>query len=89
LTQEQGDQIGRIFAYWMIVFFGYLFDYYKRNEKMRATLSHGESDALISTKMGWATLWAFFHKLIWSPCSVLFLRNYSFVLQQSCPFSMG
>jgi hypothetical protein len=46
-AKEQGDQIGRIFAYWVIVFFGQLFEKYRSRLIFCATLSHEKSCALI------------------------------------------
>jgi sulfur relay (sulfurtransferase) DsrC/TusE family protein len=34
----QGEQIGRIFAHWAIVFFGQFFENYEGSPKFRATL---------------------------------------------------
>jgi hypothetical protein len=45
----QGDQIGRIFAYWTTVCFGH-FDDNKRSSNCWATFFHGKSYVLILTK---------------------------------------
>jgi hypothetical protein len=51
LVVPQGDQIGRIFAYWAIVFFGQFFENYRRGTNSWATFFHGKSNALILTKI--------------------------------------
>jgi hypothetical protein len=38
--QEQGDRIGRNFAYWAIVYFGHFFENYKSGPKFWATFFH-------------------------------------------------
>jgi hypothetical protein len=63
----QGDQIGRIFAQWTIVFFGPFFDNYKTSSNSLSTYFHCRSYLLILAKKGRATFWRFFHKLTWSP----------------------
>jgi hypothetical protein len=40
---------------------------YKRSQTFCATFAHGNVFVLIVTKMDCATIWAIFHKLIWSP----------------------
>jgi hypothetical protein len=37
LAQNQGDQIGRIFAYWAIVYLGQIFESYISSPNYRAT----------------------------------------------------
>jgi hypothetical protein len=49
LDGDQGDHIGRIFAYWAFVYFGQFF-YYRTSPNICATLFHGESYELILTK---------------------------------------
>jgi hypothetical protein len=58
-TYDQGDQIGRIFAHWAIVFFG-KFKNYKVGQIFWATFYHSKCFVLILTKMGWAKFWAIF-----------------------------
>jgi hypothetical protein len=68
LSLEQGDQIGRIFVYWVIVYFGQFVENYRSSPNIWTTFIHGKSCAIISTKLGWATFWATFsQKFIWSP----------------------
>jgi hypothetical protein len=47
--RTQGDQIGRVFAYWVIVYFG-KFENYKSSPNFGATFSYGKLFALILTK---------------------------------------
>jgi hypothetical protein len=47
---NQGDQIGRIFAYWAIVFFGQFIENYRISANSWATFFHSISYALIFTK---------------------------------------
>jgi hypothetical protein len=49
----QGDQIGRIFAYWAIVFFGQFYEKYSSSQKVKVIYKFRQ-------KMGWAKLWAIF-----------------------------
>jgi hypothetical protein len=65
---KQSDQIGRIFVFWAIVYFGQFFSNY-RSQNFLATFSKVcKRYALIFQKMGWAKFWGdFMHKLIWSP----------------------
>jgi hypothetical protein len=58
-VQNQGDRIGRIFTYWVIVYFEQFFEKDKRNTKF------GQVCPLVKvvyylTKMGWAPFWAIF-----------------------------
>jgi hypothetical protein len=64
LWQEQGDQIGRIFANWAIIFFGHFTENYRSSANSTGTFYHTASYVLIWTKNGLERL---FHKLIWSP----------------------
>jgi hypothetical protein len=63
----QGDQIGRFFAHWVIVYFKPFFENYKRRHNLWRTLFPCKNHTLILTKMGWGAFWAIFNKLIWSP----------------------
>jgi hypothetical protein len=82
----QGDQIGRIFAYWVIDCFGQFFENYRSSPKFLATIFHGKNKVSILIKTGWASLWAIFYKLIWSPCSVVaFVWHFS---KHAEPFSV-
>jgi hypothetical protein len=56
---EQGDQIGRIFAVWAIAIFGQFFGYYFLGKKLHVFYFRQKKD--------WATFWAIVHILIWSP----------------------
>jgi hypothetical protein len=55
LSEHQGDQIGRILAKWVIALFG---TFFQKWPKIWSTFFHGKSNAIILTKMGWATFWA-------------------------------
>jgi hypothetical protein len=58
---RQGDQIGRIFAYWAVYYFWQLFDNYRRNKKIGLLFTMEQATyVLILTKKGWATFWAIF-----------------------------
>jgi hypothetical protein len=63
--REQGDQIGRIFAQWVIVYFGQFYKDYRSNPNFWATLS-----LLIYYVIFFGKKWLgfglgdFFHKLI-------------------------
>jgi hypothetical protein len=57
---SQGDQIGRIFAYWAIFKFGLWFKNYRISKTFSAIFFHGTSCVLIVTKNGWATFWPTF-----------------------------
>jgi hypothetical protein len=68
---KQGDQIGRIFAYWVIVFFELFFLNYVCTEgayDFGATFLSRRKYILSFDKKGVATFWVTFHKLIWPPC---------------------
>jgi hypothetical protein len=60
LPSPQGDQIGRIFAHWAIVFFGQLLKITEVAQIFDALLFKGERYKLILRKTGWATFWAIF-----------------------------
>jgi hypothetical protein len=62
----QGDQIGRFFAAWVIVFFGQFFVNYRLSPNFWGYFFHGKNCALILTKNGLG-FGRFFHKFIWSP----------------------
>jgi hypothetical protein len=52
---EQGDQIGRIFAQWVVVFFGQLLKIYKNSPQFWSTFYQSKDDLFIFTeKMVWA-----------------------------------
>jgi hypothetical protein len=38
LPRDQGDQIGRVFAYWVIAYFGHFYENYRNTLKFSATL---------------------------------------------------
>jgi hypothetical protein len=75
-------EIGRIFAYWAIVFFRQFFKigrFFSPIGRLFSLVSFskitvvaqfflGKNYVLILRKMGCATFWAIFYKLIWSPC---------------------
>jgi hypothetical protein len=64
----QGDQIGRIFAYWSIVFVEQCYEKFSSSPDFWATFFQGKSYVLILAKKGLGfVLGDFFHKLIWSP----------------------
>jgi hypothetical protein len=67
LGLEQGDQIGRIFAYWVVVFFCNFSNVAEISQISESLFSSENSYALILTKMDWATFGRYFNKLIWSP----------------------
>jgi hypothetical protein len=73
---HQGDQIGRIFAQWAIIYFGRFVENRKSSPYFCATFSLSTGmcicDTLIVTKIGLGhILGDFFHQLVWSPCSAL------------------
>jgi hypothetical protein len=55
-----------VFALWVFVHFGQFFLNYRNCPHFGATFLPVWS-CINWTKMGWATLWAIFYKLIWSP----------------------
>jgi hypothetical protein len=57
---HQGDQIGRTFAYRLIVYFGQVKKKYRSSQKSCADIIHSYSYVLISTNIGLATFWAIF-----------------------------
>jgi hypothetical protein len=50
LVYGQGDQIGRIFAYWAIVYFGQFSENYRSSPQLRGYFFHDQCYALILTK---------------------------------------
>jgi hypothetical protein len=56
----QGDQIERIFASWVIVFFGKFFFNFRNSPKFLNYFFNSKSYVLYLTKMGWDTFWATF-----------------------------
>jgi hypothetical protein len=69
-SANQGDQIGRIFAHWAIVYFGrgFFSKITEEAQNFRRLFIDSIDYVLILTIMVWATFWAIFRKLIWSPC---------------------
>jgi hypothetical protein len=68
LARSQGDQIGRIFAHWVIFFFGQFFENYRSSPNIWATLFNGKSCLIILTKTDLVFIFGqLFHQLIWSP----------------------
>jgi hypothetical protein len=80
LWMEQGDQIGRIVAFWVIVYFGqffvstinvtHIFALFFPTYRLYVKL-------LVLTKMHWATLWTIFSQthqgsMLWSLFSAIF-----------------
>jgi hypothetical protein len=57
---NQGGMIGRIFAYWAIVYFGHWFENYGSRANFWDTCFHGSSYVLIEAKNDWATFWETF-----------------------------
>jgi hypothetical protein len=75
-TGQQGDQIGRNLAFPMGGCLNWAIFLIKKQLKISGnfflhilyiSIFLYKDRALILIKMGWATFWAFFHKLIWSP----------------------
>jgi hypothetical protein len=63
---NQGDQIGRIFSYWTIVYFGQSFLNYKSAQHFKILLFIRKSNVLVLTNTG-PQFGRLFRKLIWSP----------------------
>jgi hypothetical protein len=61
---DQGDQIGRIFAYWAIVYFEQFIKLHRRSPDIWTAYFHEKSYVLILPKK-WVGL--HFQRLIWSP----------------------
>jgi hypothetical protein len=54
--------------FWTVLFyFGLFYENYKSSPNLLCTFYNGNNNVLLLTKKGWATYWANFHKLIWSP----------------------
>jgi hypothetical protein len=62
---RQGNQIGRIFAHWVIVYFGLCIENYRSSPIfwIPVKVTHKFWQKWVGPHFGW-----FFHKLIWSPC---------------------
>jgi hypothetical protein len=62
VDSEQGDQIGRIFAQWAIIYSGQFFSKITElaQKFVLPTFRHSIDYVLSFTKMGWATFWAIF-----------------------------
>jgi hypothetical protein len=58
--RHQGDQIGRVLAYWAVVYFGCFLFTVVVAQIHGLLFSQCFSSALILTKTGWATFWATF-----------------------------
>jgi hypothetical protein len=59
-TCKQGDQVGRIFAYWVVVFLVKCFENYRCSTNFWATFFHGSSSVLYFRKFSRATFCAAF-----------------------------
>jgi hypothetical protein len=70
-VRRQGDQIGRIFAYRVIIFLGIIVKITKGAQNSGRLFSTEKVLYSFWQKMGLATFWAIFQKLTWSPCSPL------------------
>jgi hypothetical protein len=63
----QGDQIGRIFAYWAVVSLRQFYENYRGGANFLGNFSHGTSYVLTLAKYGLGCILGdFFHKHIWS-----------------------
>jgi hypothetical protein len=58
-TPSQGDQIGRIFAFWAIVYSGQVFENNKSSQIFGPFLSTAVMHTFLQV-MGWATFWVTF-----------------------------
>jgi hypothetical protein len=54
----QGDQIGRIFAFLRMIFFGQFFKNYRSRPNFWLLFSALKITHVFLAKMGWATVWA-------------------------------
>jgi hypothetical protein len=63
----QGDQIGRIFAYWVTHHFGYFCKKYRNSTNNWATFSTVNLCIDFHKKMDWATFWTTFSP--WYVCT--------------------
>jgi hypothetical protein len=77
---RQRDPIGRIFAQLGDCLLWAVFENYRSSPYFCDDLYLSMDDVLILTKMGLATFWQFFHKLIWSPWSPVKSRQFRFPL---------
>jgi hypothetical protein len=73
---NQGDQIGRIFAQWVIVFFGQFYKNYRSSPKFHIgrlffTYTYRYYVVILTKKMVWQHFGRFFYKLLWSASSQL------------------
>jgi hypothetical protein len=57
VVENQGDQIGRIFAFWAIIWLQNTLSYRSR-PMFGGTFFHGKINVSVLTKIGWATFWA-------------------------------
>jgi hypothetical protein len=57
---NQGDQIGRNFAYWVIVYFGWLLVIYKSRQIFLASFYPRKSNAIILLKIHLGYIWGDF-----------------------------
>jgi hypothetical protein len=56
----QGDQIGRIFAYWATVHFSKMFINYRRSQHSWTIILSKNYEVILTKKVDWATFWAIF-----------------------------
>jgi hypothetical protein len=74
---QEGDQIGRIFAHWAIVFFGQFFEHYRSSPNFPATFIHKKVAYKFWQKQ-LDTFWAIFsqtHLVTLKPISFGFFVN--------------
>jgi hypothetical protein len=71
LKKCQGDQIGRIFARCAIVYNGQFLKIPEVAHIFGLPFSTVKVIQSIWQKLGWATFWVIFHKLIWTHCFLL------------------
>jgi hypothetical protein len=78
MTWIQGDQIGRIFAYWFFHFRQFFFENYRSSPNLKASFIQSKKNYLLILTKKWVKLHfgRFFHKLIWSPCLEPSSHNY-------------
>jgi hypothetical protein len=60
VAAEQGDQIGRFFAHWLMANSGQFFYNYRSSPHFWSAFFCGKSGAFILAKMIWATFWTIF-----------------------------
>jgi hypothetical protein len=82
----QGDQIGRMVAYWTIVYFSQLLLNYSSSPNVRAIFFNGKSSVLLLTKK-WIELQfgRFFHKRIRSHCRAAWRNGHHIRLRNRRP----